>query len=97
MPKAFLICYVDITDPVAYDEYRKLASVAGEKYGATYLARGGRTEVFEGDLHPERVVILEFADAAAARTWYDSPEYTKARAAREGASKGSFVMVEAAE
>ena len=97
MPKAYLICYVDITNPTAYDEYRKLATVAGEKYGATYLARGGKSEVFEGDLDPERVVIIEFADAGAARAWYNSPEYTKAREARAGASKGNFILVEGVE
>ena len=97
MPKAYLICYVDITNPTAYDEYRKLATVAGEKYGAHYVARGGKTEVFEGDLNPERVVIIEFADAEAARTWYNSPEYTKAREARAGASKGNFILVEGVE
>ena len=97
MPKAYLICYVDITNPTAYDEYRKLATVAGEKYGATYLARGGKTEVLEGDLNPERVVIIEFADMDAAHAWYESPEYTKAREARKGASKGNFILVEAVE
>jgi uncharacterized protein (DUF1330 family) len=97
MPKAYLICYVDINDQDKYDEYRKLATIAGERYGATYIARGGKTEVFEGELNPQRVVIIEFADAAAARRWYDSPEYTKAREARKGASKGSFVLVEAVE
>ena len=92
-----MICYVDISDPAAYDEYRTLATAAQEKYGVKYIARGGKTEVIEGDLHPERVVIIEFADVAAAHAWYDSPEYTKAREARKGASKGSFILVEAVE
>ena len=97
MPKAYVICYVDINDPAQYDEYRKLASVAGDKYGVNYIVRGGATEVLEGDLNPQRVVVIEFADAAAARAWYTSPEYTKARAARAGASKGSFILVEGVE
>src|SRR5207237_6527181 len=61
MPKAYLICYVDITNPTAYDEYRKLPTAAAEKYGATYLARGGKTDVLEGEPSPERVVIIASA------------------------------------
>ena len=97
MPKAFVICYVDINDPDAYEKYRALAGPAGEKYGARYIARGGKTEVLEGDLNPQRVVVLEFPDAEAARRWYDSPEYSEAREARAGASKGSFIVVDGVE
>jgi uncharacterized protein (DUF1330 family) len=52
--------------------------------------------VLEGDRVPNRIVILEFDDLAAARAWYDSPQYVEARAAREGAAVGSFIAVEGA-
>jgi uncharacterized protein (DUF1330 family) len=39
------------------------------------LARAGATELIEGGPEPKRIVILEFADTAAFKRWYDSPEY----------------------
>jgi uncharacterized protein (DUF1330 family) len=38
-----------------------------------YLARGGETTVLEGAWTPNRMVILEFPDAA--RAWYASGAY----------------------
>jgi uncharacterized protein (DUF1330 family) len=96
MPKAYVIVDVQITDPERYDAYRALAGPAVEAAGGRYLARGGRTEVLEGERVPNRIVILEFDDLAAARAWYDSPQYVEARAAREGAGIGSFIAVEGA-
>ncbi len=96
MPKAYVICYVNVTDTEAYDEYRRLAGLAADKFGVNYLARGGHTEVLEGDQDPQRVVIIEFPDADTARAWYNSAEYTAARAARANAATASFVLVEGA-
>jgi uncharacterized protein (DUF1330 family) len=43
---------------------------------------------------PNRLVVIEFPDSDAARRWYHSPEYTQARATRDGAATGSFIVVE---
>ena len=50
--------------------------------------------MLEGDRVPNRLVVLEFPDADAARRWYHSPEYQEAKAIREGAAIGSFILVE---
>jgi len=50
--------------------------------------------VIEGDWTPERVVIVRFPDMAAAHAFYNSPEYGKARTAREGAAIMRLVFVE---
>jgi uncharacterized protein (DUF1330 family) len=94
MPKAYVVVDMDVTDPDRYADYRGLASRAVESAGGRYLARGGATEVLEGDRVPNRMVILEFPDMDAARAWYDSPAYRDARAARAGAAVGSFIAVE---
>jgi uncharacterized protein (DUF1330 family) len=97
MPKAYVLVDVEVTDPAAYENYRKLSGPAAAAYGGRFIVRGGETEVLEGDRVPHRVVVLEFPDADAARAWYDSPEYREARAARANAAHGSFVLVEGAE
>jgi uncharacterized protein (DUF1330 family) len=94
MPKAYVIVDIDVTDPERYAAYRALAGPAVEAAGGRFLARGGATEVLEGDRVPHRTVILEFPDMQTARAWYDSPAYVEARHAREGAGVGSFVAVE---
>jgi len=94
MPKAYVIVDMDVTDPARYAAYRELAGPAVEAAGGRFLARGGATEVLEGDHVPNRTVLLEFADMQAARDWYESPAYVEARRVRSGAASGSLITVE---
>ena len=63
-------------------------------FGGRFVARGGNTDVLEGDWNPNRLVILEFPNAERARQWYDSPEYAAAKALRQATSTGSLVLIE---
>jgi uncharacterized protein (DUF1330 family) len=78
MAKAYVIADIDVTDTVAYEDYKRLSTQAAELYGARFLVRGG---------------ALEFEDEGAARRWYDSPEYAEARAVRQRAAESSLVLV----
>jgi uncharacterized protein (DUF1330 family) len=91
---AYLLADIEVTDPVRYENYKKLAPPAIAKYGGRYLARGGEIAVLEGDRQPGRVVILEFPDVATAKRFYASPEYRAARAERAGAANMTMVLVE---
>jgi uncharacterized protein (DUF1330 family) len=73
---AYVIVDIDVTNPAAYDEYKKLAPPTVAAYGGKYLARGGRTETLEGEWLPNRLVILEFESVDRAKQWLDSPEYS---------------------
>lgn len=97
MAKAYVVCDITVTDPAAYEEYRKLSGPAAEAYGGRFLVRGGQTELLEGDWSPQRFVLLEFPDVETARRWYDSPEYRAARAARAGAATVSFLLAPGSE
>ncbi len=90
---AYIIADVEVTDPEQYGEYRKLSSAAFEAHGVQPLARGGATERLEGR-DPGRIVVLRFESMDAAKAFYDSPEYRKARAAREGAAVMNMLIVE---
>jgi uncharacterized protein (DUF1330 family) len=94
MPKAYIIVDMDVTDPRQYAVYASLAGPSVDAAGGRYLARAGRTEVLEGERQPHRTVILEFADMDAARAWYESDQYVRARAERADAATGSFIVVE---
>lgn len=91
---AYIVVDIDIRDPEAYKEYIRLAPASIALYGGRYLARGGRTEVWEGDWTPKRLVILEFESVDRAREWLDSPEYAPARAIRQAAAGADVVAIE---
>jgi uncharacterized protein (DUF1330 family) len=74
---AYFIVELEITNMAAMEPYRSAVGATIAQYGGRFLTRGGATELIEGGPEPKRVVILEFADAAAFKRWYDSPEYQK--------------------
>ena len=91
---AYVVVDCEVTDPVRYDQYKQAAPPAIARYGGRYLARGGTAAVLEGDWQPQRIVILEFPSLAAAKEFYDSPEYRAARALRSGAATMDIIAVE---
>lgn len=93
---AYLIAQIHVTDPEAYDEYRKQVPATLEGHGARFLVRGGALRRLEGDWPHERVVVLEFPSMEAAQAWYDSAAYAGPKALRRGASRGNMILVEGA-
>ena len=93
---AYVVAEVDITDPVAYEEYRKLVPATIARYGGKYLVRGGAVDVKEGGWQPKRLVVLEFASMDQAQKWYHSPEYAPALALRANAARSKVLLVEGA-
>jgi len=91
---AYIIANVEVTNPTQYEDYKKWSSEAMKVHGAEVCVRGGKVEVLEGDWHPERIVILKFPDVEAAGKFNSSPEYSKARAARQGAAIMRMIVVE---
>lgn len=91
---AYVVIDVTVTDPLRYESYKPLGGLATAKYGGRFLARGGASETLEGAWSPKRLVVVEFPDRAAARRWYDSPEYAEARKARAGAAEFRAVVVD---
>jgi len=93
---AYFIAEVQVTNPTGYDAYRPLAGASIAQYGGKFLVRGGAAELLEGAPDPARVVVIEFADVAAARRWYHSPEYQEALKIRLANSTGRVLLVEGA-
>ncbi|HEX3862691.1 MAG TPA: DUF1330 domain-containing protein [Stellaceae bacterium] len=93
---AYFVAEVEVTNPSGYEAYRPLAGASVAQYGGRFIARGGKAELIEGTPEPKRVVIIEFADTAAARRWYNSPEYQAALPIRLANSTGRVLIVEGA-
>jgi uncharacterized protein (DUF1330 family) len=91
MPKAYVIITEAIKDRAGMDAYAKAA--APTMATATVLAFDGEPEVLEGAWPGDRTVVLEFESVAAARAWYDSPAYARARPLRQAAADCNAVIV----
>jgi len=96
MPSAYILANVDVKDPAAYEEYKRLSTIAMKAHGAEVCVRGGKTEVLEGDWTPNRMVLLKFPSMDQARAFYGSTEYKAAIKAREGIAVMRMVLVEGA-
>lgn len=90
---AYVIFNVDVTHPEQYQTYRRWSSLAINAYDAKVLVRGGATTSLEGEA-PKRVVVLEFPSVERARAFYESPQYRRARNAREGAAEADIFIVQ---
>lgn len=93
---AFVLIDIDVTEPVGYDEYKKLAPEAVAAYGGKYLARGGKVEVLEGSWTPRRLVILQFDTVDRAKHWLASQEYSAAKQLRHRTASSNMIVVEGA-
>ena len=94
-PKGYIVAEITVTNPSAYEGYRRAVSPIVVRHGGVYLVRGGRSEVLEGS-PAGRVVVLEFPSVAAARAFYDSPEYQAIVGTRKANSISRVVLVEGA-
>ncbi|MDP9372674.1 MAG: DUF1330 domain-containing protein [Chloroflexota bacterium] len=91
---AYVIADVEVTDPVAYEDYKQMVPATLAAYGGKFVARGGQVEVLEGAWQPKRVVVIEFESVERAKAWWASPEYREAKELRQRTSVGSLIVVE---
>lgn len=91
---AYIIAMVNVSDPEKYKKYAAKASIATEKHGGKFLARGGATQVMEGAVPYQRVVVLQFDSMQKAKDYYNSMEYQDAKSERIGAADFNMVIVE---
>lgn len=94
--KAYIIVDVKVTDPVRYEDYKKLTPGSLVPYGGKFIVRGGACEILEGSWDPGRIVVLEFPTLAKAKAWWSSEGYAPAKALRQSASTTQMIVVEGA-
>ncbi len=93
MSKGYWIARVDVRDAEGYPAYVETAKPAFERFGAKFLARGGKTDAIEGEGRARNVVI-EFPSFQHAVDCYNSPEYQEAVQIRQKVADGEIVIVE---
>jgi len=93
MPKGYLVAHIQAHDAAGIQEFRRLAMPAIAKHGGNILVTNPTPEIKEGNSGGIAVVI-EFRNMETARQFYDSDEYTAARAVREKAAETDLILVE---
>jgi uncharacterized protein (DUF1330 family) len=91
---ADLIADLEVHDPAAFDESRRRVAPLIERFGGRYHVRGGAVDVLEGDWRPPRLVVVEFADMAALRRFYEADEYRDLLEPRRRSARSHFTAVE---
>ncbi|MEM7688830.1 MAG: DUF1330 domain-containing protein [Pseudomonadota bacterium] len=75
--------------------YGAAAGALVEEFGGEYLIRGPGVELLEGDFGDgASVVISKWPDRAAARAFWNSPEYAEAKKLREGLADVQVLLVD---
>ena len=91
---AYVIAYLNVTDPKAFEAYRKLAAQTFAPYGGKPVVVDGRFEVLEGMVNPKSIVVIQFESVEVAKRWYASPEYAKLIPQRQQAAETSLILVD---
>ncbi len=93
---AYVVIEIDVTDPVGYEEYRRLGPPTVAAYGGKFVVRGGKVEALEGNWAPKRLVVIEFESAARAKQWWSSHEYSVPKKVRQKSAITNMIVVEGA-
>lgn len=94
MPKGYwVVTYRSVNDPAKLKAYAKLAVPAIRAFGGRFLVRGQPVATFEAGLQ-QRVVLIEFDSADAARACYESADYQAALVAFDDGAVRDIRVVE---
>ena len=92
---AYIVSTVVIKDAEKFAAYGNSIAGLAEKYGGAYVVRGPASEALEGTCAPgERVVVVRFPDASAARAYVGDAAYLKGKSKRAGAADVKMLLVE---
>ncbi len=90
---AYVIVGLDVTEPEAYEAYRREVPATLEPYGGKFVVRGGAVEVLEGEWPASRTVVLAFPSVEQVNAWYDSAAYQAILPIRQRHARTQFMVV----
>lgn len=96
---AYMIVTAIIHDREKFIEgYGAAAAELIGKFGGEYLIRGPGAELLEGDFgEGAGVVFSKWPDRAAAKAFWNSPEYSEVKKLREGLADVQVILVDGPE
>ena len=93
MAKGYVVAHIKVHDKEVFERFKEMSGPAITAHSGKVLVRNPNPEVREGS--PSGVaVVIEFESLEIARTFYESEQYTQARAVRETAAETDLILVE---
>jgi len=89
---AYFIAQYVVNDPKLYREYQTAAAPTIAASGGEVVAFDVAAETIEGNPPGPHTVIVKFESTAAAKAWYQSPEYQAAVGKRLAATEGFAII-----
>jgi uncharacterized protein (DUF1330 family) len=94
MPAYMIALNRGVHDRQKLEDYWKEAGPTFADRGAKFLSVYTPVTRLESVERLEGVVLIEFPDVAAAKAWYESPAYQRARQHRNGAADAEFFIID---
>src|SRR5258708_22245 len=88
MAKGYFFVEIEITNPAAYEAYRKSVPDIIAAHGGKILVRGEGAQPLDGVIPHRRRVIVEFDSPEAVKAFYYSDAYQSVQPIRLKASNG---------
>ena len=95
MPKGYLVANIRVKDKEKFAAFSGMAAPVIKAHGGKVLARGPGAERHEGKVEGI-VMMIEFENIDAARTFYLSDEYQAAKAVRDACAETDLMIIEGA-
>ena len=92
---ALIVARFDVKNATKMDAYATAAGPTVLAHGGEFVAIGNKVSALVGDDDRRSIAIVSFPDAATAKTWFASPEYTACKPLREEAADMQFTLYEA--
>jgi uncharacterized protein (DUF1330 family) len=89
---AYFIAQYIVKNPALYGEYQKGAGPTIAAHGGELVSLDVAAETIEGTPPGPQTVILKFEDTAAAKAWYESPDYQAVVGKRLEATEGYAII-----
>jgi len=89
----YFIANYTITNPDGYQEYPAAVGPTLTAHGAERIVVDRSSDLLEGSAR-QVTVVLRFATKAAAKAWYESPEYQAIKHLRTDNTEGIAVIAE---
>lgn len=89
-----MIFDIEIIDPAAWEEYRRVAGPIMAAGGGEFIAASTRVLPLEGEWNPATLSVVRFPSFEAAETFYNSEAYQATLPLRRKAAKARGVLID---
>lgn len=91
---AYVVGTIGVVAPAQWQAYVERVGSTFGAHGGRVMFRGAAVDALAGMPHGDRVVVIEFPDAAAARRWHGSAEYQALVALRDAGADVVLTLYE---